>query len=253
MKHPSLSVVLPCYNEEAVISRTVAHVFFWMDRSGYADGEVVAVNNGSTDRSPEILHALAAEEPRLRVIDHERNRGYGASVSAGCDAAAGDVIAYMDSDGQFAIEDLDRLLPHLAAADVACGVRSPRADRSPRRFLGLLWRIAVRHFLRIRAADIDCGMKAFRRSVWPCLRPRIAMGDAFNAEFFVRLRLCGYAWAQEPIRHFPRRTGTSSCARPVDMFWGIVSFARLFVVSLFWPRRRPPAPPPALPLIHASC
>lgn len=227
---PKLSIVLPCYNEEQVIATTVQRVVQWLEK-GRSDAEVIVVDNASTDSTPSVLRALCQKHPSLRIVTRAFNGGYGSSVRSGCDAACGEIIAYMDADGQFDVRDFDVLLPHLDTVDFASGIRAERADSKARLLLGRLWDTVIRFCFGIRARDIDCGMKAFRRDVWPMIRPTITVGDAFNAELFFRLERCGFTWRQEPVRHYPRLTGTSGSVRLPDMLKAIAETAHLFFAA----------------------
>lgn len=239
---PTLSVVLPCFNEEQVIALTIARVMEWIERRG-VDAEVIAVDNASTDSTLEVLERLCTQYPRLRLEHRYVNGGYGASVTTGCDAARGEVIAYMDSDGQFTIEDLDRLLPALQRADFVTGIRVHRADTRLRRFLGVCWRTAIRLLFGTTVRDIDCGMKAFHARVWKSIRPTMATGDAFNAELFFRLQACGFSCVQLPVRHFPRRTGKSGSLCCWDVLKAVRDTLRLFFLARTGRISCPPAVP----------
>src|SRR5258708_27960466 len=111
----SISAVLPAYNEEAIIERTVRHVAEVL--SGLAsDFEVIVTNDGSRDNTGAVLADLQRREPdlHLQVVTHEHNRGYGAAVASGFDAARKDLVFLTDGDNQFDVADLREFLPPLA-------------------------------------------------------------------------------------------------------------------------------------------
>lgn len=226
MTHTTLSIILPCHNEEATIAQIIRSAFAWMRESGM-EGEVVAVDNGSTDRSGAIIEELKREFPTLVAIHHAENKGYAGSIISGCDAARGEIIAYLDSDGQYDVKDLGRLLPLLDHVDYVAGRRAPRRDPWLRLLLSWGWNALISVLLRTRVRDIDCGMKAFRRSVWPLIRPREQSGDIFPVELFYRLKQHHIPWAQVPVRHFPRAYGTSACAIPSAMLGAFIELWRL--------------------------
>ena len=125
-------MVLPAYNEEANIERVIRQVAAYLDPLGI-DYEILPVNDGSRDRTGEILAAVARELPRVKPQIHPQNRGYGAALRTGFDAAVKRYVFYMDGDGQFDIKDLDKLLP-LASEDViVTGFRIERRDPFIRR------------------------------------------------------------------------------------------------------------------------
>lgn len=226
MTNTTLSIVLPCHNEEATIAQMIHNTIAWMHENE-VEGEVIAVDNGSTDRSGAIIDELKIEFPELVVIHHAENKGYAGAIISGCDAATKEIIAYLDSDGQYDVRDLSRLLPLLDRVDYVAGRRSPRRDPWERLLLSFGWNMLISILLRSRVHDIDCGMKAFRRSVWPLIRPREQSGNIFPAELFYRLKQHRISWAQIPVRHFPRKYGTSSCAIPSAMISAFVQLWRL--------------------------
>jgi glycosyltransferase involved in cell wall biosynthesis len=202
----TLSLVLPCFNEEKVIEHTVREAYAWFAHERI-EGEVIVVNDGSTDGTEATLEHLRTVFPRLVIVRHEGNQGYGAALRSGCDTATMDAIAVMDSDGQFRVHDLNRLLPQLHAADVVAGIRLHRADPFIRSLNAFLYNQFIRIVLGIREKDVDCGMKAFRRSAWPSIRPARATGALFSAELFYRAACNGLQVHQVTVEHFPRLHG----------------------------------------------
>src|SRR5512139_2838838 len=110
----SISAVLPAHNEEGNIATTVAGCESYHEENsgGY---EVIVVNDGSRDRTREIVEKISSSNPNVVLVNHEVNRGYGSALRSGFDKASKEYIFFMDSDGQFNISDLDRMLPHVGA------------------------------------------------------------------------------------------------------------------------------------------
>lgn len=221
-----LSLVLPCYNEEANVERTVRDVLGWYDKSG-TQGEVIAVNDGSRDRTQEILDHLSAADPRLHVIRLEKNQGYGLAIRAGCDAAREDILGFMDSDGQFHAEDLGLLLPHIDQYQFVSGRRRKRADSFIRNTFGKVLGAMNVLVLALWVRDVNCGLKVFRRSLWPTIRPTHGVEKLFNTELFLRLKRAGIPWLTVDVPHYPRTAGNPTGAKIyviVRMFqelWGL--------------------------------
>lgn len=209
----ALSLVLPCYNEESNVEATVREVLAWMRDRG-VEGEIVAVDDGSSDRTAAHLARLAACEPRLRVVRHERNRGYGDAVRTGCDAAQEELVAFMDSDGQFRVRDLELLLARAADAPFVAGRRARRADPALRTVLGKVLAVANAACFGLVVRDVNCGMKLFRRSVWRAIRPPAGLEKFFNAMLFLRARELGIPWIQVAVPHYPRVHGAPTGAKP---------------------------------------
>src|ERR1700682_591457 len=126
----SVSAVLPAYNEEAIIERTVRHVAGVL-RAQANDFEIIVSNDGSRDNTARVLADLQAREPglHLRIVTHERNRGYGAALASGFDAARKDLVFLTDGDKQFDVAELSAFLPAMdGQVDLVIGWRRKRAD-----------------------------------------------------------------------------------------------------------------------------
>src|SRR5262245_7419195 len=145
-----VSVVLPAYNEEAVIERTVRHVAQVLARLS-DDFEIVVTNDGSADRTGAILAELASEpDLHLRVVTHAVNRGYGAALASGFDAARKELVFLTDGDKQFDVGELAGFLPAMDdQTDLVIGWRRQRADAAVQR-LGL--EAAGQRAVRLRGA-----------------------------------------------------------------------------------------------------
>ena len=132
----SISAFFPCYNDEATIGAVVRSVASVLD-TGDFDAEIIVVNDGSSDGSERVLKELTETEPRLRVVTHEHNRGYGGALLSGFAASTKQWVFYTDGDGQFDPTELALLL-QLAAddVDVVQGYKLGRADTIVRKVVG---------------------------------------------------------------------------------------------------------------------
>lgn len=207
------SIVLPCFNEQETIVQTVNEVLEWMHATN-KQGEVIIVNDGSKDRSGEILTELASTHPEVRIVTHEKNQGYGIAVRSGCDAAQSEIIGFMDSDGQFKPQDFDLLLPKLEKAAFVTGRRSRRADPFLRNMFGKILGAMNVLVFQIWIRDVNCGMKVFTRETWLRVRPTVAVEKLFNTEMFLRLKRNRIPWITVNIPHYPRRAGTPTGGSP---------------------------------------
>ncbi len=232
LEHPrrehSVSVVLPAYNEEALIERTVQHVAEVL-RLLVDDFEIVVVNDGSRDRTREILVRLMATEPELhlRTISHTRNQGYGAALASGFDAAHAELILMLDADGQFDVAEVVHLLAALDdETDLAIGFRAQRADPPMRLLNAWGWKQLVNGLFGYTARDIDCAFKLFRRTVWQSMHVE-SHGATFSAEFLIKARRLGFRIAEVPVSHFPRTAGSPTGANPRVIARAFVELFRL--------------------------
>jgi len=208
-----LSIVLPCYNEEANITSVVEDCDSWLESSDI-DGEIIVVDDGSRDTTAEVLRSIQAHTPRLQIVTHAENQGYGGAVRSGCDAAKEEYIGFMDSDGQFKAKDFEKLLPELSNVDFVTGKRRKRADPPMRKLNALLYGLLIRLVLGVKVHDINCAMKVFRKDIWATIRPETGTGALFNAEVFLRLKKNGVAWTQVEVSHYRRTAGEQTGAKP---------------------------------------
>ena len=211
---PRLTFFFPAYNEEENIERTVELAL--AEIGPLVDGslEVLAVDDGSTDRTPELADALAAADPRVRV-HHQPNRGYGGALKAGFANARGELICFSDGDLQFDLKEMSRLLDRLADAgrpvDAVIGFRIKRRDPFHRLFIAKTYNAIVSVAFGLRVRDIDCAMKLFRREVFDGLRLD-ADGPFLSAELLIKLRALRVRIAQVGVKHYPRAAGTNTGA-----------------------------------------
>jgi glycosyltransferase involved in cell wall biosynthesis len=211
---PRLTFFFPAYNEEENIERTVELAL--AEIGPLVDGslEVLAVDDGSTDRTPELADALAAADPRVRV-HHQPNRGYGGALKAGFANARGELICFSDGDLQFDLKEMSRLLDRLADAgrpvDAVIGYRIKRRDPFHRLFIAKTYNAIVSVAFGLRVRDIDCAMKLFRREVFDGLRLD-ADGPFLSAELLIKLRALRVRMAQVGVNHYPRAAGTNTGA-----------------------------------------
>ena len=206
-----LSVVLPAYNEEANIERVVRQVIAFLDPKGI-DYEVLPVNDGSRDRTGEILTRLGQESARVRPQQHAQNRGYGAALRTGFDAASKRYVFYMDGDGQFDIKDLDHLLPLASEDAIVTGFRIERRDPLMRRLNAKLfggW--LVRVMLGVYVRDLNCAFKLIPKKVFHAITLE-STGALINAELYGRAIRAGFGIREVGVHHYPREAGVQTGA-----------------------------------------
>lgn len=221
-----LSVVLPAYNEEPNIERVVRQVIAYLDPLGI-DYEILPVNDGSRDRTGEILARLAQELPRVRPQTHPQNRGYGAALRTGFDAAAKKYVFYMDGDGQFDIKDLDHLLPLATEDAIVTGYRIERRDPFMRRLNARLfggW--LVRVMLNVYVRDLNCAFKLIPRKVLQAITLE-STGALINAELYGRAIRAGFSIREVGVHHYPREAGVQTGAHLSVIFRAFYDLFRL--------------------------
>ena len=204
---PALSLVLPAYNEAAVIARAIAEAETALARL-FDQFEILVVDDGSTDGTAQIVRSGLNDAPHTKLIRHPENRGYGAALRTGFEAASADLIAFTDADCQFDLLDLGPMAKLADAVPIVAGYRHNRQDSRRRCFYSRGYNLLTRTLLGTRVRDCDCALKVFRREVLAKLLPN-SRGFFVNAEMLTRARLLNLDVAEVPVTHRPRIGGES--------------------------------------------
>jgi len=211
MTNLSISVVLPAHNEAENIQTTVENCAAYLEKN-ISDYEIVVVNDGSIDDTQKIVEELKSNNSKIVLVNHPVNMGYGSALRSGFDKASCEYIFFMDSDGQFDINDLDSLIPLVSAKDVVIGYREDRADSLVRSLNAWLYGFYIYLTFGLKVSDMDCAFKIFPTKAYQDIRPIKSGGALFSAEFLIKLKRNGFTLKEVPVRHFPRRFGTQSGA-----------------------------------------
>jgi len=225
---PALSFFFPAHNEAENIEALVAEALEVLP-SLADEFEIIAVDDGSRDATPEIADRLAAADARVRVVHHEVNQGYGAALRSGFGAAHYDLVCFIDGDRQFRVADIGRLLERMSrpdAPDVVLGYRLKRADPLVRLAYARAYRLALRIFFGLKVRDPDCACKLFRRAALEDVRLESG-GAFFSAELLIKLRARGRRLTEVGVPHYPRTAGTPSGANPKVVLRAVRDFWRL--------------------------
>ncbi len=223
----ALSYFFPAHNEEANLRGLVEEALTALPDLA-DDFEIVIVDDGSRDATPAIADELAASDPRVRVIRHDRQRGYGGALRSGFGAARHDLIAFTDGDRQFRVADLGRLTARFAKGDTdaVVGFRIKRADPLVRTLYARAYRLCNRIFFGLHVRDVDCACKLFRREVLQGIGVE-SEGAFFSAELLIKLRAAGRHVAEVGVPHYPRTAGSPTGARPQVVVRAIIDFWQL--------------------------
>lgn len=204
------SLCLPAFNEcdniEDTLDAACAILPVFVRRF-----EVMVVDDGSVDGTGDVVARYAQREPRVRLIRHPHNRGYGGAVTSGLQAAKGELVSFMDSDGQFSLLDLPRFLLEIDNYDLVIGYRRRRADHWMRRMNAWGWNRLIRFLFGVRVRDLDCAFKLFRREVLQRL-VMTSTGAAINAELMIQCQRGDYRIRELPVEHYTRCHGAPTGA-----------------------------------------
>jgi hypothetical protein len=249
----AVTVFFPCYNDAATIAALVEDAARTIDDLGI-EGDIVVVDDGSRDESAAVLAASAALEPRLRVVTHERNGGYGAALQSGFAAADHEWVFYTDGDGQYDPAELTKLV-ELAndGVDVVQGYKLERSDNVARRVIGRLYHHAVSLLFGLHVRDTDCDFRLIRTAILERIELTETSG-VICVELVRKLQDAGARVAQVGVHHYPRVNGTSTFFKPRNVARTLRDLVRLWVALALRPRsdRRLPAAPSTAGLVDPS-
>jgi glycosyltransferase involved in cell wall biosynthesis len=205
---PSLTAFFPAYNDAG----TIASMVVLADRTLKKltdDYELIVVNDGSRDHTAQVLSELESIYPRLRVIHHPANRGYGSALRTGFANASKEWIFYTDGDAQYDVRELARLAPLMTdEIDVVNGYKISRSDPLHRIILGDIYRWVVRLTFGIRIKDVDCDFRLVRRASYNRVRLSSTSGT-ICVEMIKSFQDAGLRFAEAPVKHYHRAYGKS--------------------------------------------
>jgi glycosyltransferase involved in cell wall biosynthesis len=205
---PSLSIFFPAYNDAGTIASLVL-VAHMTARTLTDDYEIIVVDDGSPDHTGELLDEMARLFPWLKVVHHERNRGYGGALRTGFETARKDLVFYTDGDAQYDPREMARLWEAFGPdVDFVNGYKIGRSDPVHRVVIGRLYHWFVRTAFRLRLKDVDCDFRLMRRDVFEKVALTRSSG-VICVELMKKVQDHGFRIAQVPVHHYHRSYGKS--------------------------------------------
>ena len=203
-----LIVFFPAYNDSGTIASLVITALS-SARKLTPDFEVIVVNDGSADKTAEILDELARTYPQVRVVHHERNRGYGGALRTGFATATRELVFYTDGDAQYDPAEMELLWRRLDdAVDVVNGYKISRSDPIHRIIIGRVYHHTVKVLFGLGVRDVDCDFRLIRRSVFDKVRLEKDSG-VICLEMMKKITDAGFRIAEVPVHHYHRAHGKS--------------------------------------------
>ena len=207
----SVSVFFPCYNEQENVGRTVENALSVLGKLD-ADFEVIIVDDGSADETGRIADEIARRDPRIKVVHHPHNLGYGAALQSGFGAATKELVFYTDGDGQFDMKEMPPLLGLMEQYDIVSCYRLNRRDPLVRKINAWCWTKLVCLLFGLKVRDIDCAFKLYKRAIFEHIE-MASTGALISAEILARAARRGYRITQKGVHHYPRTAGVQTGAK----------------------------------------
>lgn len=225
----SLSVFFPFINEEGNVEATTAKAIEVLKRLKI-EYEIILVNDGSTDKTAEVIERLAKENSRIKAIHHPKNLGYGEALKSGFYNAKYDTIVYTDGDGQFDFAEVTKFIEEIEKHDLLIGYRIKRQDPLFRILFKKGWSLSLFTMFGLTLKDVDCGFKMIKRSVLEKI-PHLESqrGAMINAELAIKAKKYGFKVGQVGVNHYPRLSG-----KPTGASLNVIIRSYLDLMRLWW-------------------
>jgi glycosyltransferase involved in cell wall biosynthesis len=212
-----LSVFFPAYHDEKNIDKVVHKAVEVLEDLKLKDYEITIIEDGSPDKTGEVADSLSAQYPKVKVVHHEKNQGYGATLWEGFTTARFEYVFYTDGDNQFDLDELKKFVALIPFSDMVIGYRKKKQYSTYRKLTSFVYNFILRLAFDTDYIDIDCAFKVIKTELFRKIN--VKTKDAFiDAEIMIRARLLGYTFTEVGVRHLPRVDGVSTAARPSIIF-----------------------------------
>lgn len=195
-----------------MVSRTIQKAYEVLPTLNLEKFEVIAIDDGSQDKTGAILDKLVLQYPHLSVIHHSPNRGYGGALKSGLYNSRYEWIFFSDGDLQFDLAEVSMLIEKSDRADLVVGYYLGRSVSFVRKLNTFLWDNLVRFLFGIRVSDIDCGFKLIKKEVIDKIPPLESNGAFISTELLAKAQKCGFRIIEVGVHHYPDAAGGSTGA-----------------------------------------
>jgi len=212
-----LSVFFPAYYDEKNIDKVVRKAVEVLEELQLRDYEITIIEDGSPDKTAEVADTLAGQYPKVKVIHHKKNKGYGATLWEGFTTARFEHVFYTDGDNQFDMEELRKFVAIIPYSDMVVGYRKKKQYSLYRKITSFVYNLILKYTFDVDYIDIDCAFKILPTELFKKIT--VKTKDAFiDAEIMIKANLLGYTSTEMGVNHLPRVDGISTAARPSIIF-----------------------------------
>jgi glycosyltransferase involved in cell wall biosynthesis len=226
---PGLSVFFPAYNDSGTIASLVITALHAARRLT-PDFEIIIVDDGSADATAEIVDELSRTYPEVKVVHHAGNRGYGAALRSGFQAATRELVFYTDGDAQYDPAEMAVLWDAFdEGIDLVNGYKISRSDPLHRIVIGRVYHHTVKLLFGLKVRDVDCDFRLMRRSIFEAVSLEKSSG-VICLEMMKKIQDAGFRIAEVPVHHYHRAFGRSQFFNFKRLFKTAVDVAKLWFV-----------------------
>jgi len=202
MKKYGISAFFPAYGDEKTIGKMVLDMLEVLKEISN-DYEVIVVDDGGPDRSGEIADELSKRYKEVRVIHHEKNKGYGGALKSGFYNSRKELVFYTDGDAQYDVREIKRLLPYIEEYDVINGYKIKRNDPFYRIVFGRLYHYFVKFLFGLKIKDVDCDFRLMKRKIFDKVKLE-EDGGIICVELVKKLQNNKFKIKEVPVHHYAR-------------------------------------------------
>jgi len=223
----NISIILPAYNEENNIRQSIEDSIHYLEnQKSFERYEIIAVNDGSIDQTANILNNLTKKFNFLKIVTHNKNKGYGGALLSGINEARYPWLLLMDADGQFQLNSIDELIVHMDEFKIITGYRLKRMDSAHRIVLGKTYTYLACIIFSLEIRDINCGFKLIKKDALD-FNSLNSHAGAFYTDFFIKAKNEGHKIKEVPVKHYQRTEGRSTGANLNVIVTAITDIVRL--------------------------